>query len=229
VIELAASVLNADFSRLGEQLEETFAAGVNRVHVDVMDGQFVPNLSMGPDVLRAVRKVSDKAGASVSVHLMVVEPQRFLESFVEAGAQRLIVHVENAPLLTRTLSRIRELGVEASVAINPATPLVLLEEVLGHVSSVLLMSVDPGFGGQAFNPHSVRKIERLRSMLDHAGHTEVAIAVDGGVHEGTIGAVARAGADCAIAGSAIFGGKGSIAENVRALRAAAMAAARPVE
>jgi ribulose-phosphate 3-epimerase len=220
VIELAASVLSADFARLGDDLREAFAAGVQRVHVDVMDGQFVPNLSMGPDVLRAVRRVSDEAGAKVAVHLMIVQPERFVPAFIEAGAQRVAVHVEQAHQLTRTLARIRELGAEASVAINPATPLVLLEEVLEHVCSVLIMSVDPGFGGQRFNPRSLGKIVRLRRMIEDA-QLSVAIAVDGGINTETIGVVAQAGADYAIAGSAIFNSHGTIADNVHALREAA--------
>lgn len=230
MIQIAASVLAADFSQLGAQLREAYAAGACGAHVDVMDGQFVPNLSMGPEVLRAVRRVSDEVNARVTVHLMIVQPERFLETFVEAGAHRLTVHLEHTHLLMRTLTRIRELGAEASVAINPATPLALLEEVLPHVSSVLVMSVDPGFGGQRFQPNSVQKIVRLRRMLDDAQLNDVAIAVDGGINRDTIGAVARAGAKVAIAGSAIFGtpssatssgGAGSIGDNVRALVAAA--------
>jgi ribulose-phosphate 3-epimerase len=227
VIELAASVLAADFSQLGAQLREAFDAGVRRVHVDVMDGQFVPNLSMGPEVVRAVRKVSDEVGAKVAVHLMIVQPERFIGAFVEAGAQRLVVHLENAPALTRTLQRIREAGAEASVAINPATPLSMLEELIEHVSSVLVMTVDPGFGGQRFLSQSLSKIERLRHLLDGAGQKRVKIAVDGGINTETIGAVARAGADYAVAGSAIFSAHGSsaagnsIAANVRALEHAA--------
>jgi len=224
VIELCASVLSADFSRLGDQLREAFAAGVRRVHVDVMDGQFVPNLSMGPEVLRAVRRVSDEAGAKVAVHLMIVQPERFLEAFIAAGAQRVIVHLENAPHLTRTLARIRELGAEASVALNPATPVWMLEEVVAHVSSVLVMSVDPGFGGQRFHPDSARKIERLRRLLDERGLSRVGISVDGGVNAATIGIVARAGASCAVAGSAIFNDHASIADNVQALATAALGA-----
>jgi ribulose-phosphate 3-epimerase len=221
MIELAASVLAADFSRLGADLREAYAAGACGAHVDVMDGQFVPNLSMGPEVLRAVRRVSDEVKAKVTVHLMIVQPDRFLEAFVEAGAQRLVVHLEHTHLLMRTLARIRELGAEASVAINPATPLGLLEEVLPHVSSVLVMSVDPGFGGQRFQPGSVQKIARLRRMLDEAQLSHVRIAVDGGINTDTIAAVVRAGAQVAIAGSAIFNTHASIADNVHALVAAA--------
>jgi ribulose-phosphate 3-epimerase len=221
MIEIAASVLSADFSQLGTQLRECFAAGLSRVHVDVMDGQFVPNLSMGPDVLRAVRKVADEAGATVSAHLMIVQPERFIAKFVEAGAHRVSVHVENAPLLARTLNHIHELGAQPSVAINPATPLVMLENVLDLVSSVLVMSVDPGFGGQRFNPSSLSKIERLRKMLDERGRRDVAITVDGGVNTDTIGAISRAGAGCAVSGSGIFNSHGSVAENIAALRAAA--------
>lgn len=221
MIQLAASVLAADFSQLGAQLREAYAAGACGAHVDVMDGQFVPNLSMGPEVLRAVRRVSDEAKAKVTVHLMIVQPDRFLEAFVEAGAQRLVVHLEHTHLLMRTLARIRELGAEPSVAINPATPLVMLEEVLPHVSSVLVMSVDPGFGGQRFQPSSVQKIARLRRLLDEARLSQVDIAVDGGINADTIGAVSRAGAKVAIAGSAIFNARASIADNVRALVAAA--------
>jgi ribulose-phosphate 3-epimerase len=221
MIELAASVLAADFTQLGTQLREAFAAGVPRVHVDVMDGQLVPNLSMGPEVLRAVRQIADEVGANVGAHLMIVQPERFLEAFVKAGAHGIMVHLENSPQLTRTLEHIHELGAEASVAINPATPLVLLEEVLDYVSSVLVMSVDPGFGGQRFHPQSLGKITRLRRMLDESGRSQVQIAVDGGVNVETIAAVQRAGANYAIAGSAIFGRHGSISQNVRALRAAA--------
>lgn len=220
MIELAASVLAADFTRLGADLREAFAAGVRGVHVDVMDGQFVPNLSMGPEVLRAVRRVSDEAAAKIAVHLMIVQPERFVQTFVEAGAERVVVHLEQAHQLTRTLARIRELGAEPSVAINPATPLVLLEEVLEQVCSVLVMSVDPGFGGQRFNPNSINKIVRLRRMIDDA-KLNVAIAVDGGINTETIASVAEAGADYAIAGSAIFNSHGSIADNVRALGEAA--------
>lgn len=228
MIELAASILSADFTQLGTQLHDACVAGVCRVHVDVMDGQFVPNLSMGPEVVRAVRSVVGGRGAELAVHLMIVQPERFLETFAEAGADTLIVHVENAPLLLRTLQRIRELGMKAAVAINPATPLGSLEEVLPEVAWVLLMSVDPGFGGQVFQPSAVGKIERLRRMLLERGLEGVGIAVDGGINASTIASVARAGASSAIAGSAIFNTHGSVADNVRALREAAKSGVLPL-
>lgn len=222
MIDLAASILSADFTQLGSQLHEACAAGVCRVHVDVMDGQFVPNLSMGPEVVRAARSVVGGRGTELAVHLMIVQPERFLEAFAEAGADTLIVHVENAPLLLRTLQRIRELGLKAAVALNPATPLSSLEEVLPEVAWVLVMSVDPGFGGQAFQPSALGKIERLRRILRERGlEAAVGIAVDGGINASTIASVARAGASSAIAGSAIFNTHGSVADNVSALRAAA--------
>jgi ribulose-phosphate 3-epimerase len=224
MIEIAASVLSADFAELGKQLRDCFASGVSRVHVDVMDGQFVPNLSMGSEVLHAVRRVADENKASVAAHLMIVKPERFLETFVKAGAQRISVHVEGAPLLARTLNRIRELGAEPAVAINPATPLVMLEPVLELVSSVLVMSVDPGFGGQHFSPSSLRKIELLRQLLEQRGLRDVAISVDGGINAENIAAVARAGADCAVIGSGIFNDRRGVAENVAALRQAAQRA-----
>jgi ribulose-phosphate 3-epimerase len=221
MIELAASILSANFAELGAELRAAFAAGVSRVHVDVMDGQFVPNLSMGSDVVKAVHGVAHASGGCIAVHLMIVQPERFLASFVEAGAQRIIVHVENGGPLTRTLQRIRELGAEPAVAINPSTPLLMLEEVLHEVDSVLVMSVEPGFGGQRFDPHSLGKIARLRRMLDERGLEGVSIAVDGGINAETIAKVARAGAHCAIAGSAIFNAHASVADNVRVLREAA--------
>ncbi len=224
MIDLAASILSADFTQLGSQLHEACAAGVCRVHVDVMDRQFVPNLSMGPEVVRAVRSVVEGRGTELAVHLMIVQPERFLEAFAEAGADTLIVHVENAPLLLRTLQRIRELGLKAAVALNPATPLSSLEEVLPEVAWVLVMSVDPGFGGQAFQPSALGKIERLRRILRERGLEAVGIAVDGGINASTIAAVARAGASSAIAGSAIFNTHASVADNVSALRAAVTSA-----
>jgi ribulose-phosphate 3-epimerase len=221
MIEIAASVLAADFAQLGDQLAQAFAAGISRVHVDVMDGIFVPNLSMGPEVLRAIRRIADPAQATVTTHLMIVDPERYLQAFVQAGAQRVAVHVEGAPLLARTLDRIRELGAHPTVVINPATPLLMLEEALDLVECVLVMSVDPGFGGQAFKPATLGKISRLRHMLAERGLERIGIAVDGGITPQNIGAVAAAGAKYAVCGTSVFDKRATIAQNVRALHEAA--------
>jgi ribulose-phosphate 3-epimerase len=218
MIEIAASVLAADFTKLGAQLGEAFAAGISRVHVDVMDGIFVPNLSMGPGVLRAIRTAADRAKATVTAHLMIVEPERYLEAFIQAGAQRIAVHVEGTPQLARTLDRIRELGAHPTVVLNPATPLVMLEEALEMVECVLVMSVDPGFGGQTFKTSSLSKISRLRRILTERGLDHVGIAVDGGVSAQNIGTIAAAGANYAVCGTAIFDKRATIAQNVRALQ-----------
>jgi ribulose-phosphate 3-epimerase len=227
MIEIAASVLAADFAKLGDELGQAFAAGISRVHVDVMDGLFVPNLSMGPEVLRAIRASADRAHATVTAHLMIVDPARYLEAFVKAGAHRIAVHVEGAPLLARTLERIRELGAHPTVVLNPATPLTMLEEVIELVECVLVMSVDPGFGGQAFRPSTLGKLARLRRMLDERGLQRVGIAVDGGITAENIAAIASAGANYAVCGTAVFDKRASIAENVRALQDAARAARPP--
>ncbi|MEO8261531.1 MAG: ribulose-phosphate 3-epimerase [Pseudolysinimonas sp.] len=221
MIEIAASILSADFTQLGAQLREAFTAGVARVHVDVMDGQFVPNLSMGPEVLAAVRSTADAFGATVTAHLMIVQPERFVSTFVEAGAHRIIVHVESALHLLSTLQRIRQLGAAPAVAIDPSTSLVMLDEILAEVDLVLVMGVEPGFGGQRLHPASLEKIGRLKQMLAERRLERVEIAVDGGVHVETIGAVAKAGVNYAVVGSALFNSHSSVTENLRALREAA--------
>lgn len=221
MIELAASILSADFRQLGAQLGEAFSAGALIVHVDVMDGQFVPNLSIGPEVLSAVRSAADAFGATVAAHLMIVQPERFVSTFIAAGAHRIIVHVESARHPLSTLRCIRELGAMSAVAINPTTPLVMLEDLLAEVDLVLAMSVEPGFGKQAFMPTSLERIACIRRMLTERNLESVAIAVDGGVHKDTIASVASAGANYAVVGSALFDSKASITENVRALREAA--------
>jgi len=223
MIDIAASVLAADFTELGAQLGEAFAAGISRVHVDVMDGVFVPNLSMGPGILRAIRTVADRAKATVTTHLMIVDPDRYLDTFARAGAHNIAVHVEGAPHLVSTLEHIRELEARPIVVINPATPLVMLEEALELVDCVLVMSVDPGFGGQAFRTSSLGKISRLRRMLAERDLDHVGIAVDGGINPQNIAAVAAAGANYAVAGTAIFDKRATIAQNVHALQQAARA------
>lgn len=225
MIEIAASILAADFTQLGAQLREAFTAGVSRVHVDVMDGQFVPNLSMGPEVLAAVRSTADAFGATVAAHLMIVQPERFVSTFIEAGAHRIIVHVESALHLVSTLQRIRQLGAAPAVAIDPSTSLVMLDEILAEVDLVLVMGVEPGFGGQRLHPASLEKIGRLRHMLAERSLEKVEIAVDGGVHVETIAAVAEAGVNYVVVGSALFNAHASVTENLRALRKAAGQAA----
>ena len=214
MIAIEASILSSDFSRLGEQAREAEAAGVDAIQIDVMDGRFVPDITFGPGVVRALRPL---VSLPLDVHLMVVEPERHLASFAAAGADRLIVHQEACPHLHRVLQQIRELRIEAGVAINPGTPLDLLEEVLDLVHLVQIMTVDPGWGGQPFLHSQLDKIRRLRRILDERG-LEVPIAVDGGIDTTTAPLVVDAGATVLISGASIYNDKASVAENVAALR-----------
>ncbi len=214
---IAPSILSADFARLGEQVKEAEAGGADWIHVDVMDGHFVPNISIGPLIVRALRPVTS---LPLDVHLMIEQPERYLADFARAGADVLTVHVETCPHLHRTVQQIRELGVKAGVTLNPATPLGSLAEILPEVDLVLIMSVNPGFGGQAYIPASTAKIARLRQMLDDSG-SAAELEVDGGVNNETIGEVVAAGATMLVAGSAVFNQSASIADNIRALRQAA--------
>lgn len=198
--KLAPSILSADFSRLGEEVAAATDAGADYIHLDVMDGHFVPNITIGPLVVEAVRRSTH---LPLDVHLMISQPDLYLEDFAQAGADIIGVHVEILPHLHRTLQRIKELGPKASVTLNPGTPLGALEHVLGQVDQVLLMTVNPGFGGQAFIEAVIPKIKALRQIIDQRG-LEVEVEVDGGINAETIGAVARAGADVFVAGSAVF-------------------------
>ena len=212
-VRIAPSLLSADFSRLGEQIAAAEAGGADLLHVDVMDGHFVPNLSMGPPVVRSVHRV---AKVPLDVHLMIADPDRYIETFVEAGAAMISVHVEVLPHLHRTLQLIKGLGARAGVAINPATPLSAIEEVAADVDHVLVMSVNPGFGGQTFIPRSESKIRAARRLLDDAGN-DAPVEVDGGVDLTNAARLAAAGAAILVAGQAIFG-EGDPARNTRALR-----------
>jgi ribulose-phosphate 3-epimerase len=200
-IQFAPSILSADFSRLGDEIRAVDQAGAEVIHIDVMDGHFVPNITIGPLVVKAVRQVTTKV---LDVHLMIENADRYLESFAEAGADWITVHVEACPHLHRTVSRIRELGKKAGVVLNPATPLESLDFILEEVDLVMLMSVNPGFGGQSFIPSTLRKISRLKKRIDELG-LAVGIEIDGGISPATIGDVAEAGANIFVAGSAIYG------------------------
>ena len=216
MIRIGPSILAADFRRLGEQIAEAEAAGADYLHVDVMDGRFVPNISIGLPVLEAVRAATT---LPIDVHLMIVEPDRWVERFVRAGADVLTVHVEACDHLDRTLHTIAEAGAEPGVTLNPATPLVSLEEVLPIVRQVLVMSVNPGYGGQALIPSSLRKIQRLRTML-HDQNPSCRIQIDGGVNASNIAAVVAAGADTIVAGTAVYSAGRSVAESMALLRGA---------
>jgi len=213
-IKLAPSILSADFSRLGEQVQEAEAGGADWIHVDVMDGHFVPNITIGPLVVRALRPVTR---LPLDVHLMIEHPERYIEDFAEAGADRITVHVETCPHLHRTIQQIRELGGKPGVTLNPGTPLSTLEEILPDVDLVLIMSVSPGFGGQNYIPGSTAKIARLRRVLDNIG-SNAEIEVDGGIHAHNIAEVVGAGATVLVAGSAVFNAKAPVAENIQRLR-----------
>jgi ribulose-phosphate 3-epimerase len=202
MFEIAPSILSADFTRLGEEIRAVEAGGAKILHVDVMDGQFVPNITIGLPVVKSIRKSTD---LTIDCHLMIEEPGRYAVQFVEAGADMVSVHVEADVHLQRTLVAIREAGGKAGIAINPATPLSALEEALPYADFVLLMSVNPGFGGQGFIPTSLDKLERLRRMIDDRG-LDVKIEIDGGIDAGNIARIVEAGAEMIVAGSAVFGG-----------------------
>jgi ribulose-phosphate 3-epimerase len=199
---IAASLLAADFAALGQDIAAVERGGAQLLHVDVMDGHFVPNLSMGPPVVSAIRRVSH---VPLDVHLMIDNPDAYVRPFVDAGASRVTVHVEVLPHLHRTLQFIRSCGVKAGVAINPSTPVSALGEIAGDVDQVLVMSVNPGFGGQTFIPRSESKIRAVRALLDAAGNS-APVSVDGGVDRSNIARLVAAGAGILVAGSAIFAG-----------------------
>lgn len=222
-VAIAPSILAADFRRLGEQVSDALAAGVRRIHIDVMDGRFVPNISMGALVVEALRPIAEPVGALLEVHLMIEEPDRYLADFHRAGARAMLVHVEACPHLHRTVHNIRRLDAQPGVGLNPATPIGALEEILPDIDVVLVMSVDPGFGGQKFIASSVDKVARLKRMLDARGLGHVEIEVDGGVGAENIAALAEAGMTIAVAGSSVFNARASVADSLGLLRSACAA------
>jgi ribulose-phosphate 3-epimerase len=200
-VQIAPSILSADFSRLGQEISQVQLAGADLIHVDVMDGRFVPNITIGPLVVRAIRPVT---GLPLDVHLMIKEPERYVEEFIKAGADIVTVHVEACTHLHRTIQQIKSLGARAGAVLNPATHPSAIEYVLDDLDMVLIMSVNPGFGGQEFIPSALRKISQVRTMSEERG-ISLAIEVDGGVNSRTIRSVVEAGADICVAGSAVFG------------------------
>ena len=216
-VKIAPSILSADFGRLAEEVKAAEEAGADWIHVDVMDGQFVPNITIGPAIVDAVRRSTK---LPLDVHLMIVSPERHLAAFAGAGADLITVHQETCPHLDRTIQQIRELGARPGVTVNPATPLDMLSEVLAHVDLVLVMSVNPGFGGQKYITGSTAKLQRARHMLDEAGRRNVELEVDGGIDVTTAVSAVRAGATVLVAGNAVYRHPEGVAAAVRQLRKA---------
>ena len=216
---IAPSILSADFGRLGEGIQAVETAGADWIHVDVMDGHFVPNITIGPLVVEAARRATK---LPIDVHLMIEKPERYLGAFVDAGADRITVHLESCPHLHRTLQEIRKLGALPGVALNPSTPVDSIRDVVSELEMVLVMTVNPGFGGQKYIPASAGKLRRVSGLLEENGRGGMPIQVDGGVDVSTAPTVAEAGATVLVAGSAIFGHPEGPGAGVRALRASLM-------
>ncbi len=213
-IEIIPSILSADFARLGEQVHEAEEAGADRIQVDVMDGHFVPNITVGPMIIKAIRP---HTSLPIEAHLMIERPELYVPEFAKAGADYIIPHVETSPHLHRTIQQIRSVGAKAGVALNPSTPLAAIEEILEYLDMVIVMTVNPGFGGQEFIESMLPKIRRLREIIERRG-LSCAIEVDGGIHEETAPKVVEAGATLLVAGSAVYAAPDGVAAAIARLR-----------
>ena len=214
MIGLVPSILSADFTRLGDQVREADAAGAERIQIDIMDGHFVPNITMGPLIVEAVRRCTK---LTLEAHLMITNPQQYIEDFAKAGADVIIVHQEVSPHLHRIIQQIKSAGKQAAIALTPSTPVFMLEDVLSLLDMVLIMTVNPGFGGQEFIPETLPKITRIRQMITQR-NLQCDVEVDGGIHEATVRQVVQAGANLLVTGSAVFNQHESVAQAMERLR-----------